>query len=110
MDGKVTVCRYKCTVIDNKNKKVISTFIAKGISKCSDNDTLNIEQGRRLADSRAKYYAYKKAVEMYSQDEIDAIVKAINESVELVEFYNKMLYLKKSEIKHIKLLNSEIPE
>ena len=65
MDGKVSVCKYECQIVDNLTKDVVSEFTVTGTAKCSPNDTVNPEFGQKLADSRAKLAAYKRANNRY---------------------------------------------
>lgn len=107
-DGKITVCRYKCAIIDNCTKEVLSAFNAKGISVCSDSDVVNAECGRRLADSRAKYNAYKEAAEIAKIPMIEGKLAEVITLFNILNFHEEMQYLKKNENKHIRRLNADI--
>ena len=107
-DGKITVCKYKCMIIDNCTKEVLSAFNAKGISVCSDSDTVNAECGRRLADSRAKYNAYKEAASIMNIVDREEFVNKVKVGIDVLFFYEEMQYLKKAENRHIRKLNEDI--
>lgn len=101
LDGKISVCKYNCTVYDNSSKKVILEFTTTGNAKCAPNDTVDPEFGSKLADSRAKLIAYKVAANLISTGEASEIAETIMKQIELLEFIDQMHYLKKKEIAHI---------
>ena len=41
VDGKVSVCKYRCKIIDNQTKEVVDEFTVTGTAKCSANDIVN---------------------------------------------------------------------
>lgn len=109
-DGKVTVCRYNCTVLDKQTKEVKMRFSVLGTAKCAPNDTVDAAYGRKLADSRAKFNAYKIAENIISPDCYTCIIEEINKNAALACFVETMWYLKKKEEEHIKFLNKEMSE
>ena len=104
MDGKVSVCKYHCTLFDKATKMVIEEFSVTGVAKCSDNDTPNPEFGAKLADSRAKLAAYKKLYNRYPEYRVEELVELVTKAVGILEFQNLMGYLKRKEAAHIKEL------
>ena len=108
MDGKVSVCKYECCIIDNQTKEVVFEFSVTGTAKCSPNDTVNPEFGRKLADSRAKYAAYKKVASRYPQDLLLDLAETVNRGINILEFQQTMAYLKKKESDHIASICSEV--
>ena len=110
MEGRITVCKYNCTLYDNNTKRIISEFPATGTSKCAEEDTLNASYGVNLADSRAKMLAYKTAGSFISEEELNNLFKEAVHNLEIINFVEGMKYLKKKEAEHIKYLNSEISE
>ena len=71
MDGKISVCKYECQIIDSQTKDIVSQFTVTGTAKCSPDDTVDVEFGRRLADSRAKLAAYKKVDNRYPKSQLE---------------------------------------
>lgn len=108
MDGKISVCKYDCTLVNNQTKQVIAEFTVTGTAKCAPNDTVNADFGAKLADSRAKLLAYKKAANYYPHDMLEVLAERINNYVEILEFASTMHYLKKKEIDHIEDICSEV--
>jgi len=102
MDGKISLCKYECTIFDNSNKCIVAQFSATGTAKCSPNDKVNPEFGAKLADSRAKLSAYRKAAHILSDGEIEELVEKVSHQVDMLEFIDQMHYLKKKEVSHIK--------
>ena len=102
MDDKITVCKYECVIMDNDTKEVKEKFTATGYAKCAPEDTVNAEFGRKLADSRAKYKAYQYASNILCPECLDTLVERVNEGIQLLDFIDTMLFLKKKEITHIK--------
>ena len=100
MDGKVSVCKYKCQIVDNQTKDVVSEFTVTGTAKCSPNDTVNPEFGQKLADSRAKLAAYKYL--------LSELAETVDRAVGILEFHQTMQYLKKKEVDHIADICSEV--
>lgn len=110
MDGKVTVCKYDCTLIEKSTNRVVDTFAVTGTSKCSPNDSIDVDYGRKLADSRAKLAAYRIASNVVDHECIPCMIEDIKKNAELIDFVTSMQYLKKKEVEHIKFLNSEASE
>ena len=108
MDGKISVCKYDCTLVNNQTKQVIAEFTVTGTAKCAPNDAVNADFGAKLADSRAKLLAYKKAANYYPHDMLEVLAERINNYVEILEFAGTMHYLKKKEIDHIEDICSEV--
>lgn len=100
-EGKTTICIYSCKVIDNDNKEIKAEFKTTGKAICSENDTLDPAVGRMIADSRAKYKAYKIAYSMHSGTLIGYYKKQLRDIYNVVEFNAQMQYLKKMEEQHI---------
>ena len=112
-DGRITVCTYSCEIIENNTgntKEVRSSFKVTGISKCAPGDTVDLDFGRKLADSRAKLQAYRIASKYINPTSIPAFVESINSSIELLKFIDFMRYLKENEIKHIKDICEEMEQ
>lgn len=107
MNGKITICKYDCTLIDGETKIVVNEFPATGMSKCSPNDVLDVDYGRKLADSRAKLAAYRIASSIISEEDIEDMLAQMEHFSELIHFTDTMRYLKKKEIAHIEFLNEE---
>lgn len=107
MDGRINLCKYKCTIFDNSNKRIVHEFAVTGTAKCAPGDTLNPEFGRSLADSRAKLQGYRTAAKILSKDEIDDMMAIMEQHVTLLEFIDYMRYLKKKELTHIEEICSE---
>ena len=56
-----------------------NTFYARGITKCKEPDVFNEEIGKRLAESKAKMQAYKKAFKF-----LDSFKKNLNKKFEII--------------------------
>ena len=108
MDGKVSVCKYECQIIDNQTKDVVSEFTVTGTAKCSPNDTVDPEFGKKLADSRAKFLAYKKAGSRYPKFMLEELATTVDKAMGILEFHGTMQYLKKKEVDHIADICSEV--
>ena len=108
MDGRITVCKYGCTVINNTTKKIVEEFNATGIAKCAPTDNVDEAYGRKLADSRAKLNAYKAASNFLSPGEFDALLDEVIFKTELIEFIESMRYLKDKEALHIEFIKDEL--
>lgn len=54
-------------------------FYAKGITKCKELDVFNEEIGKRIAESKAKMQAYKKAFNF-----LDSVKKNLNKKFKIV--------------------------
>lgn len=106
MEGRVTVCRYICTLIDGETKNPVQKFSVTGTAKCSPNDVLDADYGRKLADSRAKLSAYKIASNIISPECYACMDEEMEKTGALLNFVDTMLYLKKKEQEHIEFLNS----
>lgn len=104
MDGKVSICKYRCTLMNKATKEVIDEFTVTGVAKCSANDTPNAEFGAKLADSRAKFLAYKKICNRYPEFSLEELAELVNTAMEILDFQATMQYLKKKEAAHIKQL------
>ena len=107
MDGKISLCKYECTIFDNSNKCIVEQFSVTGTAKCSPNDEVNSEFGIKLADSRAKLNAYKKAAHLFPVEMVREWVEKINHQVSVLDFIEQMYYLKKKEIAHIEEICTE---
>ena len=108
MDGKVSVCKYECQIIDNQTKDIVSEFTVTGTAKCSPNDTVNPEFGKKLADSRAKLAAYKRATSRHPRFALEELAETVDKAVGILEFHQTMLYLKKKEVDHIASICDEV--
>jgi len=102
MDGKISVCKYECVIVDNDTKEVKEKFTVTGYAKCAPEDAVNAEFGRKLADSRAKYKAYQHASNILCPECLECLVEKVNEGITLLDFIDTMLFLKKKEVSHIK--------
>lgn len=109
-DGRLTVCRYNCTLYDNCTKVIIKEFTTTGTATCAEGDVLNVSFGTKLADSRAKKEAYRVAYNLIKPEDIERMYKEIERNVELINFISSMQYLKNKETEHIKYLNAELSE
>ena len=107
MDGKISLCKYECTIFDNSNKCIIAQFSVTGTAKCSPNDTVNPEFGAKLADSRAKLSAYRKASRILPDDVVREWVEKIDSQIAMLDFIDQMYYLKKKELSHIEEISTE---
>lgn len=128
MDGKISLCKYECTVYDNSSKCIVAKFTVTGTAKCSPNDKVDAEFGRKLADSRAKLNGYRVAAKFiplsfYDKEDIadlddsekqlliDSWIRdkasMINQAVEYLDFIGQMRYLKAKELSHIEDICSE---
>lgn len=108
MDGKVSVCKYECQIVDNQTKAIVSEFTVTGTAKCSPNDPVNPEFGKKLADSRAKLAAYKRANSRYPKFMLEELVSTVEKAIGILDFHQTMLYLKKKEVDHIASICSEV--
>ena len=108
MDGKVSVCKYECQIFNNQTKEIVDQFTVTGTAKCSPNDTVNPEFGRKLADSRAKLAAYKRANSRHPKFVLEELAEAANRAIGILEFHQTMQYLKKKEVDHIASICSEV--
>ena len=108
MDGKITVCKYNCVLFDNNTKQTVKEFSVTGTSKCADTDTPNADYGRKLADSRAKYSAYKEMANLLPIRELNEMNARIKSHCELLSFIDSMKYLRKKEQDHIEYLDTEL--
>lgn len=108
MDGKVTVCKYDCTLIDGNTKTIVEKFSVKGTSKCAPSDNVDADFGRKLADSRAKFEAYKVASNMVDPECIKCMIEEIKCNYETIDFIETMQYLKRKEADHINYLHNEL--
>jgi len=101
MDGKITVCKYECAIVDNCTKEVITSFTVTGSAKCAPSDSVDEGFGAKLADSRAKLTAYKKAASYYPKEEVRAMMDQIMNVAPTIRFVDQMFFLKKKEADHI---------
>ena len=108
MDGKISLCKYKCTIFDNSNKCIVAQFSATGTAKCSPNDKVNPEFGAKLADSRAKLNAYRAATHLLPDNVIEEWSEKIERQLSVLEFIDQMHYLKKKEVSHIEDICTEV--
>ena len=102
MDGRISVCKYDCVIMDNDTKEVKEKFTVAGYAKCAPEDSVNAEFGRKLADSRAKYKAYQYASNILCPECIETLVEKVNAGINLLDFIDTMSFLKKKEVTHIK--------
>ena len=101
-DGRQIVkCTYSCEVYDKDLHHVMKTFNVEGYSVCSENDTFDEIQGKIIADSRAKSEAHRIARDMLSHCTICEMEQKIALYQKLINFHNKMRYLKQQEDKHL---------
>lgn len=107
MDGKVSVCKYECLIVDNATKAIKERFTVTGTAKCAPSDTVDAEFGRKLADSRAKLAAYKYAANILCPSCIADIAERVNKEIEMLEFIDTMQYLKRKENTHIQEICQE---
>lgn len=107
MDGKISVCKYECAVVDNTTKEIKDKFTVTGYAKCADTDTVDRDFGRKLADSRAKRKAYRQAASVLCPECIEQVVDRVNKGLELLDFIETMQYLGKKETSHIHSLCTE---
>lgn len=85
-DKKTVVCTieanfYSCELRELSPDFLYSdnTFYAKGITKCKELDIFNEETGKRIAESKAKMQAYKKAFNF-----LDSVKKDLNKKFEII--------------------------
>ena len=105
LNGRITVCKYDCTVIDNLDKSIVAEFSVTGTAKCSPNDTVS-DFGIKLADSRAKLNAYKKASNLLPSNVIYEWIEELKGKASFIDFLAQMRYLKRKEIDHIEAISS----
>ena len=103
-EGRITVCRYECLIIDNEAKTQVAKFNATGVAKCAPNDTMDERYGRMLADSRAKLNAYRMAGRILPIKDVRFIQNFIKQSTDSLSFVIKMRQLKNKELEHIEVL------
>ena len=103
MGGKACVCSYKCKIFNSVTKEIIDEFNVSGAAKLANGDTLS-DLGAKLADSRAKLVAYKKAANIISDEQYDNFVDVVNSLTDICYFSDFMHLMKRREIKHIKKL------
>lgn len=106
MDGEICVCSYKCEILDTNTKEVLDSFKVSGTAKLADGDIMS-DLGAKLADSRAKLAAYKKAANIISDEDYEGFAEMIEAVCNLLDFSDFMHYMKKKEIEHIKYLRRE---
>lgn len=99
---QVTKCIYKCKVV-TKQGNITDDFVVNGYAVCSPNDKYDARTGEIIADSRAKNNAYTRCRNQLSDCIVNkqAIILA---AWELVNFYNKMQFLKKQEMEHLEFI------
>lgn len=107
MDGKISVCKYECTVVDNTTKEIKDKFTVTGYAKCAPTDTVDADFGRKLADSRAKRKAYREAAAILCPSCIEEVAATVNTGIELLSFIETMQYLGQKETAHIHNLCNE---
>ena len=107
-DGKITVCTYKCTLLDRENKRVVDEFSVTGTSKCAPTDSIDAAFGRKLADSRAKLMAYKTVCNFIPKEQLNYLEEEVNRGLNTLAFYDEMLYLKSKEQEHINFIKNEL--
>lgn len=102
-DGKTTVCVYYCEIYDTETETTLENFIALGESTCAEEDTFDAKIGERFAESHAKRYAYNKAIEYtdLTFDKVKIVETRIERSIDILNFYDYMKYLRRVENKHL---------
>lgn len=103
-DGShVTKCVYKCVRYGTgafwEEEDYTDTFTAEGYAICTPEDDYDERLGNIISDSRAKSDAYSKARDM--PEIIERIKKAMAKEQEILDFDNKMKFLKAQEAKHL---------
>ena len=85
----------KLPLVDCRGK-----FTVRAVARCNEEDTFDVELGRRIAESRAKGKAFATAAKVYKEIENYFLKCAalVNESVEACEHTVKV------EEKHVELL------
>lgn len=100
--GKITTCTYKCEQVNTRRKEVISEFTVQGKATCSDQDVPNERIGRNIAESRAKYLAYKRVA--ISPDCLEDCETDVDRRSEYLMYQYKIQRCKKRELDHLKTL------
>lgn len=108
MEGKLVLCKYDCTLIENQTKEVRDKFTVTGIAKCAPSDKVDVAYGTKLADSRAKLAAYKKAESVYPKHKQKMLALLIDQYCDAIEFAQTMKFLKKKEVSHIESILKEV--
>lgn len=106
MGGKICVCIYECKILDTNTKEVVDEFKVSGTAKLAKGDTMS-DLGAKLADSRAKLLAYKKAASLISEEQYVAYIETIDAMGNLCAFSDFMHCMKRKEVDHIKFLEKE---
>lgn len=70
---------YELRELDSDFLYSDNTFYARGITKCRYPDIFNEETGKRIAESKAKMQAYKKAFNF-----LDSVKKNLNKKFKII--------------------------
>ena len=100
--GKVTTCLYKCQKVDSSKGIVLKEFSVVGKAKCSAQDVPDEKIGKMIAESKAKYLAFKQCT--YDPNLVESIEKLLDEVADVFWFNEKMKRCKKRELEHLKYL------
>lgn len=109
----VTLCCYNCELYDTETKQTLKKFKVKGQATCAAGDDYDETFGKKLSQSRAKITGYRNAIILYfgSAERMmiarNQCAKSIVDNMDFILLIDKLLAVKKSEIKHCKNLLSE---
>jgi hypothetical protein len=100
--GRITTCLYECEQVDTERKKVLTKFTVQGKATCSSLDIPNEKIGRMVAESRAKFLAYKKVA--MDKDCIKMCEEELDRMSDYLMYQYKVHKCKKRELEHLKKL------
>lgn len=103
---KYVICQFDCIIRDTESKKSSLSFRVEGKAKCAPTDTYNEVTGKHIAESRAKYEAYRMAHSMYD-NKVREVRERLHRDLDFLSFYYFTRYLKNNEKKHIKRLTED---
>lgn len=98
--GKITTCLYECEQVDTRRRKVITKFTVQGKAVCSDSDTPNEKTGKMIAESRAKFLAYKRVA--MDKDCIKMCEEDLDRMSDYLMYQYKVHRCKRRELEHLK--------
>lgn len=105
LEGAINICTYDCTLL--YNGMTVQEFQVVGKALCSKEDTVDETLGRRIAESKAKLLAYKKASLFYGPNFYYNNKRELPIVQENIRAYEKLARCKKLEQEHLKKLCNE---
>lgn len=99
-EGKVTTVSYDCALMNGKS--ILRTFKVTGKTVRSKDDAQNADVARHIADSRAKEMAYNIACNGAHPVTLQHQKAELEANLSVINFLEKMLFLRRKERAHIK--------